>query len=215
VQPQGPGREPLIDPGFAPRDLTDGRAIGDFRTRYTARAARWGIGIEAAYLAAVFVAVPVLLTLIYVRVYSFGLGSDQFAVVSRYSYAWLGGTLGGTLFSIKWLYHTVAHGSWNEDRRLWRLFTPHVSAGLAFAVAVLLDSHVLTILDSRVIGDARTVIGVSFLVGYFSDSAIARLADVAKNIFGSSKRSAAQAPTDDRTAEEGGGGQDGGSETAP
>ena len=163
----------------------------------------------------VLVAVPILLTLIYVRAYSFGLRSDQYTVVSRYSYAWLGGTLGGTLFSIKWLYHKVAHGFWNEDRRLWRLFTPHLSASLAFAVAVLLDSHVLTILDSRVIGDARTVVGVSFLVGYFSDSATARLADVAKNIFGSSKHSATKAENDDGTGEGGEGGQDGGADSGP
>jgi hypothetical protein len=154
--------------------------------------------VESTYLALVLLAVPTLLFVIYARIYSFGLDSQQYAVASRYSYAWLGGTLGGALFSIKWLYHSVAHGSWNEDRRLWRLFTPHLSAGLAFAVALLVDSHVLAVFDNRVVGDARTMIGLSFLVGYFSDSVMARLAVVAENLFGSSGR--AKTPSSPREA---------------
>ncbi len=177
--------------------------VGDFLSRYTERRARIGIAAESAYLALVLVAVPTLLTLIYIRVYSFGLGGEQYAVASRYAYAWLGGTLGGTLFSVKWLYHSVAHGSWNEDRRLWRLFTPHLSAGLAFAVAVLVDSHVLAIFDNRVVGDPRTVVGLSFLVGYFSDSVTARLAVIAENLFGSSGRTKTPVAPDETFAEGG------------
>lgn len=177
-----------VDPGFAPRDLTDGRGLGEFRSRYTERAAQWGIAIEAVYLAVVLVTVPALLVILYLRVFTFGLASGQYGVVSHYAYAWEGGTLGGALFSIKWLYHSVAHGRWNEDRRLWRLFTPHLSAGLAFAVAVLVDGHALNVFDSRVVGDPRTVIGLGFLVGYFSDSVTGKLADVAGRLFGSSDR---------------------------
>jgi hypothetical protein len=137
-------------------------------------------------LAVILVAAPAFLLLTYVKVATFGLELQQYAVVSHYAYAWLGGTLGGAVFSIKWLYHTVAKGTWNEDRRLWRIFAPHLSAGLAFAVALLIEGHAITILDRAVVSESRTVVGLSFLVGYFSDPVLGRLADVAKSLFGSS-----------------------------
>lgn len=190
---------PARDPGFAPRDLTDGRPVGEYRTRYSDGRARWGIFGEAVYLGIVLLAVPILMAVIYLRLSRFPLSTQQYAVISHYAYAWLGGTLGGSLYSIKWLYHSVGHGTWNEDRRLWRVFTPHLSAGLAFAVAVLVDGHTINIFDARVVSDPRTVVGLSFLVGYFSDSVVAKLAEFAESIFGSHRRSGGRTHDDAAT----------------
>ena len=99
----------------------------------------------------------------------------------------MGGTLGGTLFAIKWLYHVVARELWNMDRRLWRLFTPHISGGLAFAVTVLISSGIMRIFDAHATASHSVVVAVAFLVGYFSDSAVAKLTDIADTLFGTTR----------------------------
>jgi hypothetical protein len=102
----------------------------------------------------------------------------------KYGFAWTGGSLGGVLFDLKWLYHTVARGSWHLDRRLWRIFTPHISGGLSFFVLALVASGGLRIFDSKATDSLSLVLGLAFLVGYFSDSAIAKLTEVAETLFG-------------------------------
>ena len=102
-----------------------------------------------------------------------------------YSLAWLGGTFGGTMFDIKWLYHSVAKQIWHQDRRLWRVFTPHISGGLAFVVVALISSGLLRVFDRYATESKSLVFGLAFLVGYFSDNSIAKLAEVAGTIFGS------------------------------
>ena len=101
--------------------------------------------------------------------------------------AWLAGMLGGTLFDIKWLYHTVARQLWNMDRRLWRFFTPHISAGIAFAMVAVASSGLLRLFDRQAMQSPEMVIGLAFLVGYFSDSAAAKLAEIAETLFGTSR----------------------------
>jgi hypothetical protein len=114
--------------------------------------------------------------------------SDQsYRHLLHFGMAWLGGTLGGTLFDVKWLYHSVARQLWHLDRRLWRLFTPHISGGLAFAMVALIGSGLVRIFDSRAVNSLSSVVGISFLVGYFSDSAIAKLTEVAETLFGTSR----------------------------
>jgi hypothetical protein len=107
--------------------------------------------------------------------------------VARYGLAWIGGMLGGTLFAIKWLYHVVARELWNLDRRLWRLFTPHISGGLAFAVVALVSSGMMKIFDARAMHTPSVVVGMAFLVGYFSDNAVAKLTEIADTLFGTSR----------------------------
>jgi hypothetical protein len=95
--------------------------------------------------------------------------------------------MGGVLFDLKWLYHTVARGLWNQDRRLWRVFTPHISGGLSCFFLALVASGVLRIFDTKATDALSLVIGLGFLVGYFSDSAIAKLTEVAETLFGTTR----------------------------
>jgi hypothetical protein len=112
---------------------------------------------------------------------------SKYSDVLTYSLAWLGGTLGGTLFDLKWLYHSVAKQQWHLDRRLWRLFTPHISGGLAFVMIALISSGVFRVFDNTATKSCSLVVSVSFLVGYFSDSAIAKLTEIAETLFGTSR----------------------------
>lgn len=94
------------------------------------------------------------------------------------------GGLGGTTFSIKWLMHSVATGKWHSDRIYWRIFVPLI--GGIYAVVVL------DLFASGFVGPAKQSapvvtsiqIGLSFLVGYFSDGVSGLLTNVANAIFG-------------------------------
>ncbi len=171
---------------FGQADPTDGRAALDWKTRYPDPSAQREIRLEAMYLAALLLAVPTLMLIVWIG-YTKALlriPDVTYGPVRKYGLAWLGGTLGGILFDLKWLYHSVARGFWNLDRRLWRLFTPHISGGLAFAVIALVASGGIRVFDSRATNSNALVVGTGFLVGYFSDSAIAKLSDLAETLFG-------------------------------
>jgi len=101
--------------------------------------------------------------------------------------AWLAGTLGGTLFAMKWLYHAVAKNFWNLDRRLWRLFTPHIAGILALVVILIVSSGLFGFFNPETVEKLHFVISLGFLTGYFSDNAAAKLADIATSIFGKTK----------------------------
>lgn len=178
--------------GFAPDDLTDGRTKLDWQTKYPEPCAWWGIRIEAGYLALHLFLIPfVLLGLWGGGIHHFvELQARQDQAVLRYAYAWIGGVFGGTLFSIKWLYHSVAHQMWHEDRRLWRLFTPHISGGLAFAVMLMVSSGILKLFDKQSLDSPPVILAISFLVGYFSDNAAAKLTEIAETLFGTTRRRA-------------------------
>src|SRR3546814_5851912 len=80
------------------------------------------------------------------------------------------GVLGGTLFGLKYLYKVVARGWWNEDRELWRFFSPLLAGGLAFAVGALADAG----LFGFKVGEnqsAASFVSWGFIAGYFADSA--------------------------------------------
>ncbi len=115
------------------------------------------------------------------------LGDGKYATLLKYGLAWFSGMLGGTLYAAKWLYHSVARQLWHLDRRIWRLFTPHISGGLAFVVISLIASGLLKVFDKHAVDSNAAVIGIGFLVGYFSDSAIAKLAELAETLFGTSR----------------------------
>lgn len=176
----------VSETGFAPGDLTDGRTPGDWKTRYPDKEARTAIIVESTYTAALLFACPILLVLIWLEKFPacLALAENQREVLCRYAYAWTGGLLGGTLCALKWLYHSVAHWRWNKDRRLWRLLAPHLSAALAFVFVCMVDSDMLVIFEQEAIQKAPAIVSVSFLVGYFSDTALAKMLEIAMSLFG-------------------------------
>lgn len=177
-------------PGFAPDDITDGRAPLEWQTRYSNPVARRAIGFEAVYLALLLVAFLSLLVAFLAGLARnvIRLPEEQYQVLAKYAIGWLSGSLGGTLFDIKWLYHSVAKHLWNQDRRLWRLFTPHLSGALSVAILLLISSGILGVFDRKALGSLEAVAGLAFLTGYFSDSATAKLAEVAETLFGVTER---------------------------
>ena len=174
---------------FAPSDLADGRGRGDWCSRYTDPRAQRGIRFEATYLVVLLIGIPICMVVLWFDYpkYWVGLSDDKYDPVLRYGIAWLGGILGGTLFAAKWLYHSVAKQGWHMDRRLWRIFTPHISGGLAFVVVALVSSGLFTIFDRQAFDSLSSVAGAAFLVGYFSDSAIAKLTEIAQILFGATQ----------------------------
>ena len=101
---------------------------------------------------------------------------------SRYGYFFLGGVLGGTLFGVKYLYHVVAKGYWNEDRFLWRFLSPLLSGSLAFIVGALTDAGLLGLTTSA--SRAPAFLSLGFITGYFGDKALAKMTEIADVIFG-------------------------------
>ena len=181
----------LDDPGFAPKEPTDGRQRGDWKTRYVDPAARKGIRVEASYVFFIHIACLVSMAVIAIGWPRGWLGlSDQatWNSVSHWAFAWLGGMLGGSLFAMKWMYHSVAKGLWNQDRRLWRIFTPLLSAGVGLTVVVLSAARVIPVFGADLVSTNTGAVGVAVLVGYFSDQTISKLADMAEGHLGRSDR---------------------------
>jgi len=173
---------------FGQADPTDGRKPFEWQSKYDSIAVRkqqW----EALYLGALLFLMPALMVCLWLALpkHWFHLSDDKYGPLVKYGFAWAAGTLGGVLFDLKWLYHTVARGLWHLDRRLWRLFTPHISGGLSFFVLALISSGALRIFDSKATNSPALIVGLGFLVGYFSDSAIAKLTEVAETLFGTTR----------------------------
>jgi len=179
-------KERANDSAFGQADPTDGRKRYDWKSRYDDPAARREIHLEAWYLGALLFVLPLMMVLLWLEYpkYVIHLSDQKYRPILKYGFAWASGSLGGVLFDLKWLYHTVARGRWNMDRRLWRIFTPHISGALSSFVLALVASGGLRIFDSKATDSLAVAIGLGFLVGYFSDSAIAKLTEVAETLFG-------------------------------
>lgn len=174
---------------FGQADPTDGRKPFEWLSKYTDPVAIKKQHAEAIYLGILLFLMPLLMMVLWLEFpkYWFHLSDQKYAPLLKYGFAWAAGTLGGVLFDLKWLYHTVARGLWHLDRRLWRVFTPHISGGLSFFVLALISSGALRIFDSKATNSPALIIGLGFLVGYFSDSAIAKLTEVAETLFGTTR----------------------------
>lgn len=172
--------------GFGQSDPTDGRTPYEWKSAYDDPVARKAIRVEAVYLGLLLFGMPLIMLLMWLQYPNrlLKLSDEKYRTLVRYMFSWLAGSLGGVLFALKWLYHTVARGSWHLDRRLWRIFTPHISGGLSFAILALVASGSLRIFDTKAVRALPTVVGLGFLVDYFSDSAIAKLTEVADTLFG-------------------------------
>lgn len=179
---------------------TDNRAALDWEGHYPKEAKR-EINYEARVVAGILFLTFLGLLLTW-RGTAFELLSGECGTCSRdafdrYAYFYLGGQLGGILFGVKYLYKVVARGRWHLDRRLWRFFSPFLSGGLAFVVGALTDSGVMGLTVKGSSGSAYFSLG--FIAGYFADSALAKMQEIADTVFGSpSKRHPPPAQTDSK-----------------
>lgn len=174
---------------FGQADPTDGRDRYDWKSKYSDPVPKREIFREAFYLGALLFGFPAVMVYFWLGYpnHKLQLTDQRYTTLVKYVLAWSSGSLGGVLFSLKWLYHSVARGRWHLDRRLWRIFTPHISGALASITLALVTSGWLRIFDREAANPPAAVVGLGFLVGYFSDSAIAKLAEIAENLFGTSR----------------------------
>lgn len=173
---------------FAPTDYTDGRRPLDWKSKYPDEACKQ-IRFESIYLATLLLLLPVSIILLLSGGETTWLPFDcrSSGDGCKCLLAFLGGAFGGTLFATKWLYHSVAKLIWHLDRRLWRLFTPLLSGGLAMCTMLLVRANVIAIFSHQALDSAEAILAISFLVGYFSDNATAKLTEVAETIFGATR----------------------------
>lgn len=174
-------------------DLSDNREPYDFVTKYPSEA--WKrIRFEAIYLAIVLLLASVLVVLMVAPMIS---GNSNYyyqlltSIVGKpknvlFLYILIAkfGMIGGTLFDIKWLIHSVAKGTWNEDRLLWRLFTPHTSAVTAAFFALVIQSGIIALFDESSFQSYVLAAAFAMLVGYFADGVIGVLSNMAGALFG-------------------------------
>jgi hypothetical protein len=183
----GTGQHEEVD--FAPSDLTDDRQENEWQSRYGDRRAIVQIVAEGVYLGVLIIATATALILIWRGTPRSWLGVDwaRYNTFRIYSLAWVSGTLGGTLFTVKWLYHSVGKGFWNADRLAWRIFTPHLSGGFSFGLLALATSGVFEILNRELLRSSPAIVGTGFVLGYFSDFTVARLYKVAEHLLGGAR----------------------------
>jgi hypothetical protein len=170
-----------------PLDAIDGRPSGEWRSRYPRRVHRT-IGAEAVYLIVVGTLMILISVAGWITTHDLCLRAPgpcpYQKVLAPGVLAFGAGGLGGTLFGLKWLYHSTAKGMWHLDRRPWRLFTPWLSSILAVAALALIKANVLTLLSPEPLARPSGLLGVGFLIGYFSDITVGKLNEVALVLFG-------------------------------
>jgi hypothetical protein len=171
---------------FAPDDPTDGRAAGEWRSRYDAEAQK-AIRFEAVILGILWLVVPLLLLAVAChRTAETATPRNNSIYIGIVALS--GGMFGGTTYSIKWLYHVTAKWAWNFDRRLWRLFSPILSSGLGFATVMLVGSGIFKIFDASFVESLKATFALAFLAGYFSDMAVAKMTEIASTLFGTTHK---------------------------
>lgn len=179
-------------PGWNIADPTDGRAKYDYKSRYPL-CIRVQMFSEALYLLAI------LIISTYHLVWMFGdslpLWQTQLTFVElnrdlQKMFAFFtAGTIGGTMFGLKYLHHVAGKGLWNEDRRIWRIFTPFLTALLATMFGIIVDGgfiHLSSQMDGK--PPYSSYVSIGFFTGYFADTALAKLQEIATFIFGAEKK---------------------------
>jgi hypothetical protein len=174
----------------------DGRPLGDWRTVYTGT--HWQICIEWAYL----IVLLFLFSAGFWKALSCVIASGVHRTCDLCSHLaicdssqapliivlffFISGVLGGTLFAMKWLYHTVARKKWHCDRIIWRMCVPLMAGVLAVYVSFIF-ARTFGIHFTAADLDMPTIAqlsGFSFLVGIFADGVLAMLERLASHIFG-------------------------------
>jgi len=174
-------------------DPTDGRKDSDWQSRYSGSA--WTqILLELIYLILLLAALSS--TLCYVG-YAITISDKKSQVVflgviginiHRELIQWLivtlAGSVGGVIFDLKWLYHSVAKGLWTRDRVLWRILVPVISGVVSVFLAFIIVSGLLPFVKNETFRTTYFGLGFGFMFGYFSDNVIAALQNFAKKYIG-------------------------------
>ncbi|MBU0479050.1 hypothetical protein KKC91_10855 [bacterium] len=182
---------PLVDENHQEVLNYDGRNEGDWESRWSDKARRI-IYREAVYVGLVFFFTLMSIVLIWQgSMYEIFRGECLPELCKKegfdkFAYFFSGGVLGGVLFGMKYLYKVVARGFWHQDRVLWRIFSPWISGGLAVAVGALFDSGVMGL--SVKAANLTTFFSLGFITGYFADSALAKMHEIAETIFSTSNK---------------------------
>lgn len=174
-------------------DLVDGRKIGDWDTRY-GRSAWLQIVLELCYLVLIVAFGTTILidTTIYSEPLASTGGVYQAKILDvalnqsslKWISLWTAGLLGGAVFDLKWLYHSIAKGVWNRDRLLWRLIVPFNSATVSLFTGFLFASGTVPFMKNESFETPLTLLAFGFIFGYFSDNILAALQNFAQKIFG-------------------------------
>lgn len=162
-----------LDLGFAPDAPTDGRDLYDWESRWPKEASQ-RMRKEFVYLI-LFLVGPCVGLALHIM--------EKLLIPPEILGA-LAGISGGSAFAIKWFYHSIAKGLWHLDRCYWRIITPIVSGVIAFFSAILVRSEILNVFNAQTFEKPANIIILGFIAGYFSDSAIAKFAEVAASLFG-------------------------------
>ncbi|VXC36924.1 conserved membrane hypothetical protein [Pseudomonas sp. 9AZ] len=100
----------------------------------------------------------------------------------------IGGFLGGWVYDTKWFYRVTARGKhdqhgfpWQPHKFYWRIMTPFLSSLVAFSTYLLAtaDFFPFSVKEKE---SARTAFAMCFLLGYFSDLVLSRLAAWAEKV---------------------------------
>lgn len=172
-----------INPDF--QDETDGREAYDYKSKYDARA-RTEIRYEAIFL------IILLFFSIFILFYTWkgsifsllDINITQVPTAKKYIYYSAAGMLGGIIFGMKFFYRAVARGLWHQDRRVWRLLTPLISAVIALITGILIDA---SLLKTEEVTSGAAIVSIGFLAGYFADEAVGKMYEIANVIFGANK----------------------------
>lgn len=168
----------LIDDKQNDEPYTDGRKKGEWQSRYTEKLPKVFHVLEAVYLFILYISSFALIILNYKGCIAefLNISPEKSVIFTKMFYCCISGLLGGTVFTTKWFYRSIARGYWNIDRIYWRLFTPLISLVFAFALGCILN-------ESIIYGDGFSAASLGFLSGYFSDQAAGKMSDVATVLF--------------------------------
>lgn len=175
-------------------DPTDGRAYYEPTSKYPWRN-RVEIFFEALYLALILLIAFYALIWIFSGDITFYHSSLRFHDLNedlRKIVAFgVAGLIGGSMFGLKYLYHVTGRGLWHEDRRIWRIYSPWLAGALSVIMSMLIDGGLVEISHgSNTVGQYQKFISIGFMTGYFADTALAKLQEVATVIFGASNKGA-------------------------
>jgi hypothetical protein len=179
-QPNQSSSKLPVDPGFAPNDITDRRELFEWKSRWPKEAWIW-IFFDALYL---FLCFGIGIGAYVHQILRYLPQENPMGLCSFLTITASAGVVGGASFSGKWFIHVVAKGLWHQDRVFWRIFSPLISAILSTILCLIFFQNDLAEESKLGVGFLIKITTTSFMAGHFSDSALAKLAEIAKVLFG-------------------------------